>query len=93
MVHTQLPWPPDLFAIHLREDGEQERRGETTKDADPGFGVEGTHGGFEAVNALYFRRTYGGCGHRGMNEKEWAECLLDDRRAFETRIAQWKIAA
>ena len=53
----------------------------------------GAHGGYETAEVRDVRRSGGGRGLRGGQEKEWVGCFLDDLRAFGIDADQWASAA
>ena len=50
------------------------------------------HEGHETAEVRDVRRTGGGTGCMGDQEKEWMGCLLDDLRALGINVDQWTTA-
>ena len=64
-----------------------------SQEADFVRGICGAHGGYETTEVGDVRRSRGGAGCVGGQEKEWMRCFLDDLRAFGINADQWTTAA
>ena len=69
-----------LRSILIKMGSESIERDDYAQEADPVRGICGAHRGHETAEVRDVRRTGGGRGLRGGQEKEWMACLMDDLR-------------